>query len=160
VCPLCRVSTATAALDGFVVPRATHRCFQRLKSCPETLDRVRRRAPPPATAVGRHPLPASRLHASSAARSRSDASDSNPPASLNRTRQPPLDLDPTDLINLILSQPGQTQAALVILQKTPKLYGIHKNTLPQRQNPYSLVLFIYFSPDSFQIFADWSLHLL
>jgi hypothetical protein len=47
VCPLRCVSAATAALDGFVVPRAAHRCFPRLKSSPGTQDRVRLRAPPP-----------------------------------------------------------------------------------------------------------------
>jgi hypothetical protein len=64
-------------------------------------------------------LLASHFHASYAAGSRTDTSDSNPPPSLNRTRQPPLDLDPTALINPISSQSGKTHPALVILKKNP-----------------------------------------
>jgi hypothetical protein len=145
---LCRVPATSAALDGFGVSCASPRCLPRAEPSSRALDRVRRRASPP-LAAGRRRRP-TRPTAPPLARVLGRRivirwARSNPATSFARVPPQLLDLDPMDLDLVNLSQASQTPRWLwCFCRKAPEFSGIHKYTLPQRQNLYGLVLFLLF----------------
>jgi hypothetical protein len=174
--PLRRVAAAHTAPVGLADPRAPRRCLTRVKSCPGARDRARRRSPPPHV-VGHRSLPspatAQRSHAFSATGTRSSGPDLNPPPRRLRTtravgsrsdasRHPRL-LQAAAAVRSGSNGSGSSQ--LESASQTPAGPGSFAENPPSflkftdipfhlRKFLYSLVLFLCFSPVSFQTFTD------